>query len=279
MDRDPGFTQAVVERLKARGIDVIPARGPAALIAELITSRQRVVLLDMDFPDIDGAELLREIKRHDGCTQVIVLTARAAMAAVIQSFRYGAEACFLKPLATLEQLVEAVEDAFRKTERWWECLRDVTERRRAQAAALLAESAETQTEDSRKAADNGQKRFGENRRQWTRYRAGAKEITVVADGRRQRAMVVDESFGGIGLLMDNPVQVLLNREITLVSQGVPLQGIVRRVQPAEEGGYRVGIEWLRSRGGSDARHEPEKQETGEAATPVIFAGECGDSRS
>jgi DNA-binding response OmpR family regulator len=279
MHGDPAFARSVRDCLTTRGIDVILARDPAALIAELITERQRVVLLDLDFPDVDGVELLREIKRNDGCTQVIVLTAGTAMSTAIQSFRCGAEACFLKPTATLEPLVGAVEDAFRKMDRWWECLRDITRRKQAQATALLGGNAETQTEDARKAANNGQKRFVEKRRQWTRYRTGGKEVAVLVDGRRQRAMVVDESFGGIGLLMDNHAQALLDREITVVSQGVLVQGLVRWVQPDEEGGCRMGIEWLRSGGRSDASHELEQQESQEPATQAIRDGACSASRS
>jgi DNA-binding response OmpR family regulator len=251
MDGDAVFIQAVGECLHSRGYDVIPIGDPAALIGELISAQHRLVLLGIDFPGIDGLELLREIKRNDGSTQVIVLTGTFAMASVIQSFRDGAEACFLKPMATIDPLVEAVEDAFRKTERWWECLGDLAKRTHARAAALSGESTEARSQGSTSLGKDAQKCSVENRRRWTRYRAEAKEITVVADGGRQEAVVVDESFGGISLLMDNPTHVLSDGEITLVYQGVAMQGIVRHVRPEEDGGCRVGIEWLRSSRGTD----------------------------
>lgn len=251
MGIDSEFTRALVECLVGRGINVVSVETPALLIAELKTCQHRVVVFDIDFPGIDGLELLREIKRYDGCTQVIGLTSIDVVALLIQSYQDGAEACFLKPAATMESIVAAVEDVFQKIDRWWDCLRDVVKYKQTRGAVPPHESMEGRTlAGMMNAADDSQKCPASNRRQWTRYPTQGKQITVVTDRSQQAAVVVDESFGGIGLLMDNPVPVSVGGEITLVYRGVPMRGIVRRIQTEEDGRFLAGIEWLKTPPGS-----------------------------
>jgi DNA-binding NtrC family response regulator len=88
------------------------------------------VILDIDMPGINGLDLLREIKAYDGGIQVIMLTGMVSLSTLLQSFRWGAEACIFKPLGDLDPLLEALEDTFRKINRWWTALEELSQRRR-----------------------------------------------------------------------------------------------------------------------------------------------------
>jgi CheY-like chemotaxis protein len=130
IDDDPQFTTLMAEMLKSRGFQVTSLHDPGAAIQQLPRFRERVVLLDIDMPKMNGLELLQEIKAFDGGIQVIMLTGLVTMTTVLQSLRMGAEACFFKPIDDIEPLVQSLSDCFRKIDRWWITLNELLLRRK-----------------------------------------------------------------------------------------------------------------------------------------------------
>lgn len=135
VDDDQQVTRVVAERLAVHGYQVTWLNDPARAVKELMQNQWRVVLLDIDMPGINGLDLLREIKAYDGGIQVIMLTGVVTLSSILQSFRWGAEACLFKPLETIEPLLEALEDTFRKIDRWSATLEELSRRRRAEHRA------------------------------------------------------------------------------------------------------------------------------------------------
>lgn len=129
VDDDPQITQLVAEYLRDYGYQTTSLHDPCEAIQQLPRIQERVVLLDIDMPRINGMELLKEIKAFDGGIQVIMLTGLVTMTTVLQSLRFGAEACFFKPINEIEPLVEALSDCFRKIDRWWLTLEDLRRRK------------------------------------------------------------------------------------------------------------------------------------------------------
>ena len=135
LDDDPQITALVQKKLQAAGIRSIPLHDPSRLMDQLARTGARLVLLDVDLPGKDGLELLREIKQYDGTILVVMLTGLVGQTTVIRSLRYGAEACFFKPIDHIQPLVHCLEDAFRKIDRWWACLTELVRRKRQMEAA------------------------------------------------------------------------------------------------------------------------------------------------
>jgi CheY-like chemotaxis protein len=131
-DDDPVFTALVAELLKDHGYDVTSVNDPSEVLPRLLRAQQRVVLLDIDMPRIDGIELLKQIKAFDGGIQVILLTGLVTMTSMLQGLRWGAEACFFKPMIDIAPLAEALSDCFRKSDRWWTSLDALSQRRRTE---------------------------------------------------------------------------------------------------------------------------------------------------
>lgn len=136
VDDDPQLTRMVAENLKEYGYQLTSLNDPADALKELMRNQWRVVLLDIDMPGLNGMDLLREIKAYDGGIQVIMLTGVVTLSTVLKSFRWGAEACLFKPITDVRPLRDALEDTFRKIDRWWATLEDLTQRRRNQSAVL-----------------------------------------------------------------------------------------------------------------------------------------------
>jgi CheY-like chemotaxis protein len=137
VDDDPLITQMIGDMLRETGYEVTALHDPCQAVDKLISSNHRVVLLDISMPGIDGLNLLRQIKAHDGGIQVIMLTGIVSIGSVLQSFRWGAEACFFKPLRDKKPLLDALDDVFRKLDRWRGTLEDLSRRKHQDADKLL----------------------------------------------------------------------------------------------------------------------------------------------
>lgn len=135
VDADDLARQIIDERLEALGYDITAIGDPARAMQEVVNSHQRLVLLDIEMPGINGLQLLKDIKHNDGSTQVIVLTGIATMQTVLQSFRWGAEYCFFKPIKDFDSLAQAIEKTFWKIDQWWSTVEELTKQRRLAKAA------------------------------------------------------------------------------------------------------------------------------------------------
>lgn len=136
VDDDPATTKIVAKRLEPHGYQVTGLNDPTQTINELIYNQWRVVLLDIDMPDLNGLDLLREIKTYDGGIQVIMLTGIVTLTSALESLRRGAEACFFKPLEDINPLVESLQRTFQKLDHWWTALEDLSRLRQTQCATI-----------------------------------------------------------------------------------------------------------------------------------------------
>jgi len=139
IDDDPQVTRMVAKRLQQHGYEVTSLNDPTKALRELMQNQWRVVLMDIDMPRVNGLDLLREIKAYDGGVQVIMLTGVVTLSTLLQSFRWGAEACLFKPLDDMDPLLDALDDTFRKFNRWWSALEELSQRRRQEHQAIPEE--------------------------------------------------------------------------------------------------------------------------------------------
>jgi len=139
VDDDPALTALVAAYLQHHGYQTLSCHDPRKALQELQRHHVRVVLLDIDMPDVNGMELLEQIKAYDGGIQVVMLTGLVSMQTALQSLHRGAEACCFKPITDLHPLLNAVQACFEKLQRWWDMLDDLTRRTR-EAQQQLADA-------------------------------------------------------------------------------------------------------------------------------------------
>jgi signal transduction histidine kinase/DNA-binding response OmpR family regulator len=84
---------------------ILAESGPAALkLLQSVAQPIPLVLTDVHMPDMDGFELLKEIKIHLGTPTVIMLTSGSYAGDVTRSRELGAEAYLIKPVRRSELL-------------------------------------------------------------------------------------------------------------------------------------------------------------------------------
>jgi PAS domain S-box-containing protein len=99
--------------LVSRGAEVVPATSAAEALALIPTAHVNVLISDIGLPDVDGYELLRQIRRMDasasGGIPAIALTAYARAEDRLFAFRAGYQAHVAKPVDPSELLATIID--------------------------------------------------------------------------------------------------------------------------------------------------------------------------
>ncbi|MFF5209307.1 response regulator transcription factor [Streptosporangium sp. NPDC000396] len=106
VEDDDRFADALMTALRRHGYQVERARSGGEALA---AGAAEVVLLDLGLPDMDGVDVLRQV-RADSQIGIIVVTARGEEAQRVRGLRAGADDYIVKPfgIAELEARIEAV---------------------------------------------------------------------------------------------------------------------------------------------------------------------------
>lgn len=108
VDDEKSWATSLCELLEPAGFKASYAVGGAEGLRRLITDPPDILLLDLIMGDIDGFEILREIKKRGICIRTIVLSAHPVpYEAAVKSVRLGAKDYLIKDEAA-ERLLDKV---------------------------------------------------------------------------------------------------------------------------------------------------------------------------
>jgi two-component system, OmpR family, KDP operon response regulator KdpE len=112
VEDEPALLRALRINLRARGYDVATAAAGREALAEARRRPPDVVLLDLGLPDVDGGEVIREL-RVWSAAPVIVLSGRAGSGDKIGALDAGADDYVTKPF-DMEELLARLRAALRR---------------------------------------------------------------------------------------------------------------------------------------------------------------------
>lgn len=104
VEDEPRIASFVEKGLRSNGYATALAFDAATALEKGLSGEFDLVVLDLGLPDMDGTEVLREIRRWDKSVAVIVLTARDAVADTVGAFELGADDYITKPFSFDELL-------------------------------------------------------------------------------------------------------------------------------------------------------------------------------
>jgi DNA-binding response OmpR family regulator len=113
------FGQTIAQGLQEAGHDAVLHTSGANGLAACIQADVDVVLLDLGLPDIDGMEVLTQLRRQRPGAPVIVLTARDAVESRVAALDAGADDYLVKPFAFAELLARVLSLHRRATAPRW----------------------------------------------------------------------------------------------------------------------------------------------------------------
>lgn len=112
VDDDPDIRQVLQDCFRGKGYRVQAAvDGPRALEAAR-ANRFQGIILDIGLPLMDGMEVLRQIRRWDQQTPIVMVTASGSKDLAVRAIGMGAQAYLLKPFDT-DELQRIAEHWFR----------------------------------------------------------------------------------------------------------------------------------------------------------------------
>ena len=115
VDDNPEFRKCLSDILRAKGYAPIAAVKGKTALDKVKKEMPAVALIDLKLPDMDGLEVMREIKKRSPGTECIVLTGYASQASAIEAVNLGAYSYMQKPY-DVEQLVVTIRRAIEKRE-------------------------------------------------------------------------------------------------------------------------------------------------------------------
>ena len=110
VDDEKDFTEALSERMEARGFRVeIADSGPVA-IEKVKEQSYDAIILDLAMPEMDGIDVLKILIKENPDLQIIFLTGHATLEKGIEAVKLGAVDFMEKPV-DIETLLEKVNEA------------------------------------------------------------------------------------------------------------------------------------------------------------------------
>lgn len=97
VEDDSALAQALALALSRRGFTVAQATNGRTALQRAITESFAIIVLDLTLPEMDGFEVLREIRAQGFATPIIVLTARGTVGDRVHGLRLGADDYLPKP--------------------------------------------------------------------------------------------------------------------------------------------------------------------------------------
>ena len=114
VDDEEVFLKTLVNRLNKRNVDTTGALSGEEALELMKQKLFDVVILDVKMPGgMDGIEALREMKKIQPLSEVILLTGHASVETSIEGMKLGAFDYLLKPIK-LEDLLVKLAQAFEK---------------------------------------------------------------------------------------------------------------------------------------------------------------------
>lgn len=97
VDDDATFRSWLAAALRERGFDVREAEGCQRAIELAAADTPEYVVVDLRLPDGSGLEVVRDLRRLDASTRIVVLTSYGSIATALDAVRLGATHYLTKP--------------------------------------------------------------------------------------------------------------------------------------------------------------------------------------
>jgi two-component system KDP operon response regulator KdpE len=112
VDDEPQLLRALRINLNARGYDVVTAPNGTAALRETKTSRPDLLVLDLGLPDIDGVDVIRQLRAWTP-VPIVVLSGRVGSNDKIDALDAGADDYVTKPFI-LDELLARIRAVTRR---------------------------------------------------------------------------------------------------------------------------------------------------------------------
>jgi DNA-binding NtrC family response regulator len=113
IDDEKSILESLSSILTEEGFAVTTARDGREGLELFRRERPKIVLLDVWLPEIDGLEVLKEIREQDQDAVVIVISGHGTISTAVEAVKIGANDFLEKPLS-IEKVLEVISRGLQK---------------------------------------------------------------------------------------------------------------------------------------------------------------------
>jgi CheY-like chemotaxis protein len=125
VDDEVQIREMLARHFKFNGYSVLTAEDGKDALEKLSNNKVDIVISDIMMPNMNGVELLKQIRTDYPMIKPIMITGYVTLDNILACIRYGADSCILKPISDLGELQSAVETASRKIAYWHNILKEL----------------------------------------------------------------------------------------------------------------------------------------------------------
>jgi DNA-binding NtrC family response regulator len=122
IDQDEEVLCSLKKLLEKEGYIVETIVSATNALEKVKSNKYHIVLIGIEMTELDGVELLKEIKNYDSMTQVIMMTMYSSIDKILRSLEYGANDYLYKPLDNIEYVINVIDYSAQKLNRWREAI-------------------------------------------------------------------------------------------------------------------------------------------------------------
>ncbi len=113
VDDNLGIRTSLEDYLKSENHEVITAATGEAALKTVTKETPDIILLDLNLPDLDGLEVLKQVKNKYNNIEVVIITGYAEISTAVRAIKLGARDYIKKPfdLAEIDLIIQKVEKA------------------------------------------------------------------------------------------------------------------------------------------------------------------------
>jgi len=113
-DDEIEFASTLATRLELRNFETIMTNSGTATLAAVNAQEPDILVLDLKMPDLDGLEVLAQVKQSHPQVAVIILTGHGSFEAGREGMELGAFDYIMKPV-DLGLLIGKIQEAYEET--------------------------------------------------------------------------------------------------------------------------------------------------------------------
>jgi len=118
VDDEKNIRELLSRHYRFKGYTVLTACNGLEALEVMNNERVEVVISDILMPEMDGIELLHQLRLDYPTVHVIIITGYITMENLLAALRYGADTCIFKPMTDFDEMDEAVEHAIEHLKVW-----------------------------------------------------------------------------------------------------------------------------------------------------------------
>ena len=130
VDDSRSIQSALLQAFAGTSYEVKSVSNPLEAYQMVEDEHFQIVVSDIEMPEMNGLDLLRKIKNHNGMTAVIIMTSYTTVNNIINAFRYGAADLIFKPFDP-QEVVAAADAAAVKLDRVHELIAEAMEKKKS----------------------------------------------------------------------------------------------------------------------------------------------------